>query len=527
MIVDIALNREHDKPQVIFESLNSTGLELSQADLIRNFILMDLKQEQEQQTKIYENFWRPMEKAFGQFAYTEEFDPFIRHYLTLKTEEIPNIRKVYEAFKIYSQKRNGHVEDLVEEIHTFAKYYCAIALGKEENNNLKDAFNDLKELKVAVSYPLILQLYHDYKTGVLSEEDFQYIVRLVESYVFRRAVCGIPTNSLNKTFATFPHYIDKKNYKASIEDYFASLNHYRRFPKNYEFFETIQTRDLYNFQRCLYYLKKIENYDRKERVNTYEYTVEHILPQNEKLSQEWQEALGAEWKTIQEKYLHTLGNLTLTGYNSEYKDRPFHEKLNMKGGFKESPLRLNASVKRHEVWNEKTITERAEELAQKALSVWPEPPASSYSKNKLAQSYFGGHHLKKRSAVSCSMEDYPNLQQEPLKSLFEALQKNILSLSPIVEESFTPKYISYSEEKIFVYVLPQKKQLKLFIGLNIYEVNAFLQDLEEKIKIKDASQSHYGSCNIAVDFVSLGQLSYVMGLVRQALEKQTGNGNDV
>ena len=515
MIVDITLNREYDNPQVIFESLNSTGLELSQADLIRNFILMNLKQDR--QTKLYENFWRQMEKAFGQSAYAEEFDSFIRHYLTLKTGSIPKIREVYEAFKRYSKKNNGHEEKLVEEIHTFAKYYCAIALGKEENKNLKKSFNNLKKLEVDVSYPFILQLYHDYKTGILSEQDFKYIILLVESYVFRRAVCGIPTNSLNKTFAAFPRrHIDKTNYRASIEDYFASLNHYRRFPKDHEFIETIQTRDLYSGwrKRCHYYLNKIENYDRKERVNIYEYTVEHILPQNENLSQEWQEALGAEWKTIQEKYLHTLGNLTLTGYNSEYSDHSFQEKLNMKGGFKESPLRLNESVKRYEVWNEKSIIERAKELAQKALSVWPALPPSSYSQNSSAKS--------EQRASSHSIEDYPNLKYGPVQSLFKALQKKILSLSPLVKESCKPQYISYSEDKIFVYVRPQKNQLKLYIGLDIQEVDTSLLN-----KVKDASRAHYGTCKVEVDFISLEQLPYIMSLIRQALEKQIGSDNNM
>ena len=513
MVVDITLNRNQDNPQVIFESLNSTGLELSQADLIRNFILMNL--ERGRQTKLYENFWRPMEKAFGQKAYTEEFDSFIRHYLTLKTGEIPNIRKVYEEFKRYSHKRNDLVENLVEEIHTFAKYYCAIALGKEENIHLQQVFDDLNKLKVDVSYPFILQLYHDYKTGILLEKDFQYIVLLVESYVFRRAVCGIPTNSLNKTFAAFPRHIDKTNYRASIEAHFASLSHSRSFfPENSDFCKIIKVRDLYSGwrKRCHYYLNKIENYDRKERVN--EYTVEHILPQNENLSQEWQKELGVDWKNTQEKYLHTLGNLTLTGYNAEYSDRPFQEKLNIKGGFKESPLRLNESVKKYEVWNEKSITERAEELAQKALSVWPALPSSSYSQSSLVKS--------EQRANSRAMKDYPNLTHEPVQSLFKALQKEILSLSTLVKESFKPQYISYSEENNFVYVLPQKKQLKLFIGLDIHEVDSSLQN-----KVKDAIRAHYGNCNVEVDLVSLEQLFYVMGLIRQALEKQTGDDNNM
>ena len=189
IIVDISLNRDQDKPQLIFESMNSTGRELSQADLIRNFILMGL--EEKHQTKLYKNHWRPMEVAFGQEAYSDYFDSFMRDYLTIKTKEIPNVKKVYEAFKEYAQRTEKEMDALVADIHTFANYYCAIALNKETNKSLKDAFSDLRELKVNVSYPFLLQVYHNYKNNLLSVIDFEYIVRLIESYVFRRAVCNI------------------------------------------------------------------------------------------------------------------------------------------------------------------------------------------------------------------------------------------------------------------------------------------------------------------------------------------------
>ena len=256
VIVDISLNRDQDKPQLIFESMNSTGRELSQADLIRNFILMGL--EQKHQIKLYENHWRPMEKAFGQEAYSNYFDSFIRDYLILKTKEIPNVKKVYEAFKEYAREKEVHA--LVADIHKFADYYCAIALNKEKEKSLKDAFSDLRELKVNVSYPFLLKIYDDYKKDLLSVEDFKNIIRLIESYVFRRAVCSIPTNSLNKTFATFGHRAIKEGrYLESIKAHFLLQSSYRRFPKNDEFRREIQIRDLYNFRSRSYWLRKLEN----------------------------------------------------------------------------------------------------------------------------------------------------------------------------------------------------------------------------------------------------------------------------
>ena len=371
MVVDIALDRDHDNPQLIFESMNSTGRELSQADLIRNFILMGL--ESELQTRLYEHFWRPMEVAFGQEAYDKHFDAFMRQYLTVKTGEIPRLSDVYEAFKIHAHSpiaAEAGVEALVKDIRDFAKYYCAMALGTEEDKDLKLAFHDLRELKVDVAYPFLLELYNDYVTGVLHREDFVEAVRLIEAYVFRRAICAIPTNSLNKTFATFTKVLKKDRYLESIRAHFLIMPSYRRFPRDDEFERDMQTRDLYNFRSRSYWLRRFENYERKERVAVDEYTIEHIMPQNENLSDAWKKSLGPEWERVHETWLHTLGNLTLTGYNSEYSDRPFVEKRDMTGGFRESPLKVNAGLGLLDEWDENAIKVRAADLAAMAPNVW-------------------------------------------------------------------------------------------------------------------------------------------------------------
>ena len=326
MIVDISLSRDQDNPQLIFESMNSTGRALSQADLIRNFILMGL--DTPQQTRLYEDHWRPMEVAFGQGAYDTNFDGFMRHYLTLKTNgEIPNIRAVYEAFKSHAQSPEveaAGIDALVADIHTYARYYCAMALDKETNKDLSLAFRDLRDLKVDVAFPFLLELYDDHAQGRLPPEVFVRAVRLVEAYVFRRAVCTIPTNSLNKTFATFGRVLQKDRYIESIQAHFLTLLSYRRFPRDEEFKHELSVRDLYNFSRRSYWLRRLENHGRKERAPVDEYTIEHILPQNENLSAMWREAIGPEWQHVQETWLHTLGNLTLTGYNAEYSGSRLH-----------------------------------------------------------------------------------------------------------------------------------------------------------------------------------------------------------
>lgn len=374
VVVDIALNRDQDNPQLIFESMNSTGRELSQADLIRNFILMGL--DPANQTRLYEDHWRPMEVGFGQGSYGSHFDSFMRHYLTLKTGDIPNIRAVYEAFKSHARTSDiaaAGLDALVADIHAFAGYYCAIALGKEAEKDLAEAFRDLRELKVDVAYPFLLELYDDFANGRLESTDFEAAVRLVEAYVFRRAVCAIPTNSLNKTFATLGRALRKDQYLESVQAHLLTLPSYRRFPDDEEFKRDLVGRDLYNFPRRSYWLRRLENDGRKERVPVDEYTIEHILPQNENLSAKWREELGPEWQRVQETWLHTLGNLTLTGYNAEYSDRPFPEKREMKGGFRESPLKLNEGLRMVEKWDEAAIKDRAERLAAAAAGVWAVP----------------------------------------------------------------------------------------------------------------------------------------------------------
>lgn len=191
VIVDVALSKDQDNPQLIFESMNSTGLDLSQADLIRNYVLMALHAKH--QATLYEDHWRPMELAFGQEAYSTQFDAFMRHYLTLKAGDIPNVRAVYQAFKDYAATCTDGIDALIADVHTFAGYFCAIALGQEKDRDLVAAFDDLREMKVDVAYPLLLTMYHDMKLGLLSAGDMLGVARLVESYVFRRAICALPT----------------------------------------------------------------------------------------------------------------------------------------------------------------------------------------------------------------------------------------------------------------------------------------------------------------------------------------------
>lgn len=513
-IVDISLERGQDNPQLIFESLNSTGRELSQADLIRNFILMGLSPEL--QTDLYNQYWYPMEKDFGQEAYLEHFDSFMRHYLTVKTGEIPNIRDVYDTFKQYARGQKiveGGVKSLVADIRSFADYYCAMALGKEEDRELKDAFHDIRELKVDVAYPFLLELYRDYTESVLSKEEFLKILRLMESYVFRRAICEIPTNSMNKTFARFSRSVKSEKYLESVQATFLLLPSYRRFPDDEEFKRWLQLKDLYNFRNRSYWLRRLENEGRNERVYVDDYTIEHIMPQNENLSDEWKKELGTEWERIHNEYLHRLGNLTLTGYNPSLSDRPFSEKKTITGGFANSPLRLNQGLAQMEKWDEQAIQNRSESLAKQIVGVWVSPV--------LDESVLAQYKPKRAAEETYTVEHFPHLGGE-MKGLYEEFRKQVLAIDPCVTEEFLKHYVAYKAETNFVDLEPRATWLKLILNMKFADVN------DPRGKCEDVSHiGRIGNGEVKVTFSKMEELPYIMTLVRQSYDRQMGgDGTD-
>lgn len=378
LVVDVALDRDRDNPQLIFESLNSTGLDLSQSDLIRNYVLMGLGPAE--QDSLYTDHWRRIERILARGGRDDSFDRFLRAWLTLRLGEVPNLRRGYETFKRYrAMHPDQPIHELVQDLHRCAEYYGAIALGHEEHPELSKVFRGLRDLRVDSPMPLLLHAYSLWKQARVNDEDMVCVARLIESWLFRRAVCDIPSNVLSRTFATMPENLKDGSFRESLEAYLLLRTGRQRFPRDEEFRAALVSRNLYEFKHRQYCLTRLENTGRKEPVDIGEYQVEHILPQNEKLAPEWREMLGDDWRSIQERWLHTLGNLTLTGYNPELSDRPFLEKREMKGGFGESPLRLNRSLRDATHWNADAIRTRAEELARKAADIWPAPEVSDES----------------------------------------------------------------------------------------------------------------------------------------------------
>ncbi len=505
-IVDVILERGKDNPQLIFESLNSTGLDLSQADLIRNYILMG--QPHEGQRNLYEKYWYPMEQSFGDNIGSLAW--FIRDYLTMKESVIPRIDLVYETYKIFLTSKNGFnsISDAVKSLHCYSKYYVRTALLKEEDSQLARKFKEIAKLKIDTSYPFILAVYGDYENEVITKNEFLEILDIITNYVFRRAICFIPTNSLNKTFATLYKRIKRETYLESVKAAFILMDSYRRFPTDAEFNNDIQIKDVYNIRSRNYLLESLENWNRKEAINADNYTIEHILPQNSNISAKWQQELGSNWEAIKDKYLHTLGNLTLTGYNSELSDNPFSEKKTIHGGFENSPLFLNESVRAESKWDEYSIQRRAKTLAERASLVWQSP--------KLPEEILAMYKEPETTndVVIYDLEHFEYLQGEILE-LYRQLEKRVLNIDPSVRVECKKLYIAFKSITNFVDIVPQKKRLRLSLNIDFDKIK------DPKGLCKDISNiGRWGNGDVEIGLERISELDYILELIEQAFDAQ-------
>ncbi|GAA9879191.1 DUF262 and DUF1524 domain-containing protein [Helicobacter pylori] len=510
-IVWIALTKKEDDPQLIFESMNSKGIELAQTDLIRNYIVMET--EAEKQEVFYNKHWRAMEEDFKQNR--KLFDRFVRHYLTIKTREIPNLNKVYVTLKDYRQKEGMGIEDLLKDLQKYCGYFCQIVFKKEEaDERLNKALGFLVDLEMDVIYPLLLELYSDYNDGVLSKQDFIPIIALIESYLVRRAVCGLNTNSLNKVFPFFTRHIQKDEYFKSLKAHFVSLTNNQRFPNNDEFKDRLITIDFYNKfkKKTKCFLERLENFDTKESVNTKGLTIEHIMPQKLTETEEWKKDLGENFQEIHDKYLHTIGNLTLTGYNSEYSNNSFQEKRDMEKGFKDSPLRLNHGLRDLKSFGEEEIKKRANDLADLALKIWTYPSLDAETLEK----YKPKKDKKEKEVYDLSSYKFGSHSRE----LFDILRKEIKALDERIVENFNQDYISCKFSKNFVDIVVQTKDLKLYLNMKFNE----LQD-EKNLARDMTNKGHLGNGDIEVKLKTKENIPYCLGLIKQALEKQMGGRN--
>ncbi|MCD4817248.1 MAG: DUF262 domain-containing HNH endonuclease family protein [Candidatus Cloacimonetes bacterium] len=367
MIVYISLKRGEDDPQLIFESINSTGVSLTQADLIRNFILMD--KEPEEQERLFEKFWYPIENNLT----NDNISNFVRDFLTMKNKRIPKKSDVYFEFKDFVISSKINSEQILRELKYYSNLYSQILFNKTENNDINILLRKLNRLKITVSYPFLLIIFRKYDEKIITLEEITTSLRIINSYVFRRLICELPSNALNKIFTTLNDDVEKLNSDGnSFSDKLANILLIKRyssaFPTNQEFKISFIGKNVYSFKHRNYLLEELENFDNKEKVNINNLTIEHIMPQ--KLSNQWKAKLGAKYDYIHEIYLHKIGNLTLSAYNGNMSNKPFKQKKEI---LKTSRLQLNQSIMKYEEWSDKEIIDRSEKLAEKAILNWEFP----------------------------------------------------------------------------------------------------------------------------------------------------------
>ena len=359
-IVSISLTQGQDNPQLIFESMNSTGKDLACADLVRNFVLMG--QAVDEQVALYQNYWRPIERALGAETDDGVFDRFIRCWLTIaKAPETPSSRDVYQVFKRHAIEggwdRPGKMSELLGDLRRCADHYACVARGAEKDPELKAAFSDVADLGITVSDVLLVFLYGCYKEGALDRDGLLGATRTMECYLFRRLACDVASNGLNKFFPSLVARLRKvRDARGNLEEALAAM---------------------LLAEAGTPLLSRLENsYHSKAPLDffTGAYTIEHIMPQAALKVPEWRAFLGENPEETFEKHVHTLGNLTLTAYNSELSDGTFEDKkARAEGGYNNDFLSISLELKEAQVWTPEQIEKRGARLAARAVEVWPVP----------------------------------------------------------------------------------------------------------------------------------------------------------
>ena len=443
-IIDIFLDKE-DNPQLIFESLNSTGLDLTEGDKIRNFILMGL--DAKTQENYYEQYWNKIEKCTDY-----NVSGFIRNYLTLIQKKIPNINNVYFTFKEYvldkmDIENEENCETILKEMLYYAQIYNKIISAE---NNPKDVISSilyrLNNIEMTVSYPFLLAMFGHELRKEITSLDVETTLKAIESYIFRRIMCpNYASNALNKVFCNLDSEVMKiknDNQDVSYSDILIYCLQSRvgaaGFPSDKEFTEALTNRDVYHMYKKNreYLFDRFENGNTIERVNVIEMmengdlTIEHIMPQT--LTEEWKNELGSNYQVIYDQNIHTLKNLTLTGYNSKYSNSIFSEKKTIEKGFKDSGLNLNKSLLDYEHWSETEMQDRLNKLLLQANSLWPYPKTNFVPPKKEIDSVTleDDESLRGRTLISYSYGNVKEHETNIWVEMFKDVIKQIYDEDP-------------------------------------------------------------------------------------------------
>ena len=487
--IQLEKGKKSENPQMIFESLNSTGLSLTQGDLIRNYLLMN--HEYEKQKMLYKNFWLEIEKRIT----NEKISDFVRDYLTMKNGSISNKDKVYDDFKKYIKQNNENMDEegILEELKTYSEYYSWFLNGNSPNNKINEKLSEFRYLRNTTVYPLILSVFEDtYSYKNINENELLDILNLLISYIFRRSVCGYTTSSLNKVFASIVVLLKSKDIYKQIEK--GLMN--KSFPGDEEFRAEFIKCNFYKkgTEFCKYTLKLLETFENKEQTDMENITIEHIMPQT--LNSEWRIELGSKFEQIHSEYINTIGNLTLTGYNPELSNKNFELK---KRYYEESNIKMSREIANYDKWKDTEIKDRAEQLFEKAKRIWKLP--QGYDNKNIDNLEYGKNYLlgsninitgKKPSKLIISGKEY---SIKSWKELIEKLCLELYELEPRIlrELIYNPSFkgkekdiVTQNKEKLRV---PVKIDEDLYIESNLNS-NAILNyanmiateyELEEEI----------------------------------------------
>ena len=390
-VIDIKLDGQDDA-QLIFESLNSTGLDLTEGDKIRNFILMGLPPKL--QEEYYSRYWNPIELDTGYDVST-----FVRDWLTARRRAAPAQDRVYSVFREYSKRNQGAdgSHELLEDMLRYAGFYRQVRSADTGLPRTDRVLRRLNLLDMGVIDPFLLGLLDWRRATDARDEEIAAILATVETYLFRRWVCGVPTNALNKVFETLNGEAQKgmsegASYGEVLTYVLLKKEGSGRFPSDREFVEGLRTRNFYAIQGKKYYLyDRLENGDSRERVDVVSgiqsgaISIEHIMPQT--LSGEWREALGPDADEIHDEWVNRLANITITGYNSEYQNFAFQRKRDMENGYLDSGFRMNSYVKSCERWGVEELNERERQLTDQFLGLWPLPSTDFVPKEDLHEEH--------------------------------------------------------------------------------------------------------------------------------------------
>ena len=382
IFVNIALDRQKDNPQRIFESLNSTGLELSQADLIRNYILMGLPRKEQEQ--VFRKFWEPIERNARNLEVNESrVSDFIRDYLTLKQKDIPNKGAVYAKFKErFPLPSSPELMEALVEIRELSNVYARLLNPDMETDSvIARELGYIRTLEINVSYPFLMPVYRDFLSGIITRDVFAAVLRLVQSFVWRRAILGLPTNALNKIFMGLYDRVEPAEYLVSLQRALMQRGGTQRFPRDAEVLAVLKEKDMYSMKgrTRTYFFDRLENHNNREIVDVTVpgITIEHIFPQNP--DPEWRNTVDEDdYVAMGEHYLNTIGNLTLSGNNGRLGNKTFAQKRDMnesggEQGYRFSRLWLNRDLQTLDHWNVAQVEARAERIALRFLEVWPAP----------------------------------------------------------------------------------------------------------------------------------------------------------